>query len=205
MTIWVVKIGGSLAESAALPRWLDIIATAGAGRVVLVPGGGRWADAVREAQKQEDFDDRVAHRKALRAMEEFGKILAGMRGNLVPTSAIAQMREVLRKDHVPVWMPYEMAIADARIPETWEVTSDSLAAWLAGELNASTLLLVKSLQMSGAQPGIEELVRRGWVDAAFAEFASGAHFRTVLAGRDDEMKVQVMLAAADAVTVGSEH
>ena len=130
-----------------------MIATAGAGKVVLVPGGGPWADEVREAQKREGFDDRVAHRKALRAMEQYGKVLAGMRANLVPAAGIAEIHEVLRNGQIAVWMPYEMVVADPSIPESWDVTSDSLAAWLARQLNASALLLVKSLEDRWATAG----------------------------------------------------
>ena len=201
--MWVVKVGGSLANSPELPRWLDVIATAGAGKVVLVPGGGSWADEVREAQKRDGFDDRVAHRKALRAMEQYGKVLAGMRANLVPVASVFDIQEALRKGQTPVWMPYEMIVADPSISESWDVTSDSLAAWLAKQLNASALLLVKSMKINGPQPDIEELMRRGWVDPAFAKFTSGMHFRIVLLGWRDQKAAECMLRAADTAVATS--
>jgi 5-(aminomethyl)-3-furanmethanol phosphate kinase len=195
MTVWVVKLGGSLANSEELPRWLDVIAAAGAGKVVLVPGGGPWADEVREAQKREGFDDRVAHRKALRAMEQYGHVLAGMRASLVPAAGIAEINQALRNRQIAVWMPHDMVTADPSIPESWDVTSDSLAAWLARQLNASALLLVKSLKPDGPQPGIEDLMRRGWVDSAFAKFTSGMHLRIVLLGQGDQKAAERMLTS----------
>ena len=195
--MWVVKVGGSLANSPELPRWLDVIATAGAGKVVLVPGGGSWADEVRAAQKREGFDDHVAHQKALRAMEQYGKVLAGMRANLIPAASIADIHEALRNGQIAVWMPYKMIVADASIPECWDVTSDSLAAWLAKQLNASALLLVKSLKIDWPQPGIDDLTRRGWVDPAFAQFTSGMHLRICLLGQGDQKAAERMLTAAD--------
>jgi aspartokinase-like uncharacterized kinase len=198
MTVRVVKLGGSLAHSDELPKWLDVVATNGAGRVVLVPGGGPWANQVRAAQKREGFDDRVAHRKALRAMEQFGKSLAGMRANLVPSSSLAEIHEVLHGYGIPVWMPFDMVVADKSIPESWDITSDSLAAWLAGGLNASALLLVKSLKIDGPQPGVEEMMRRGWVDPAFAKFTSGVDFRIVLLGRGDQNAAASLLMELDA-------
>ena len=203
MTVWVVKLGGSLANSDELSKWLDVIATAGAGKVVLVPGGGPWADEVRAAQKREGFDDRVAHRKALRAMEQYGKVLAGMRANLVPAASIAEIHEVLRNGQIAVWMPYEMVVADPTISESWDVTSDSLAAWLARQLNASALLLVKSLKIDGPQPDIEDMIRQGWVDAAFAKFSSGPNFRTLLLGQGDQKTAERLLTAAGAAMVTS--
>ena len=196
MTVWVVKLGGSLANSEELPRWLDVIATAGAGKVVLVPGGGPWADEVRAAQKREGFDDRVAHRKALGAMEQYGKVLAGMRANLVPAAGITEIHEALRNGQIAVWMPYEMVVADLSIPESWDVTSDSLAAWLAKQLGASALLLVKSLKIDRPQPGIEDLMRRGWVDPVFATFTSGTHFRILLLGQGDQKAAERLLTTA---------
>ena len=200
MTLWVVKLGGSLANSGELPLWLDVIATAGPGKVVLVPGGGTWADEVREAQKREGFDDRVAHRKALRAMEQYASLLAGLRPNLVSADCIAEIHDILRNGKIAVWMPHAMVVADPAIPESWEVTSDSLAAWLALRLNASGLLLVKSLQIDRPQPAIEEMMHRGWVDSAFSKFASALRFSPFLAGQGDQKAVQEMLNAGHAAS-----
>ena len=194
--MWVVKLGGSLAHSEELPRWLDVIATAGAGKVVLVPGGGPWADEVRQAQKREGFDDRIAHRRALRAMEQYGKVLAGMRANLVPAASIAEIHNTLRNGQVPVWMPHEMVVADVAISESWDVTSDSLAAWLAKRLDASGLLLVKSFSIDGLQPGVEDLMRLGWVDPAFAKFTAGRPSRIVLLGNGDQQTMERVLSMA---------
>ncbi len=184
MTVWVVKMGGSLANSEELPRWLDVIATTGAGKVVLVPGGGPWADEVRSAQKREGFDDRVAHRKALRAMEQYGRVLAEMRANLVPAAGIAVIHEALRNGQVPVWMPYEMVIADPSIPENWDVTSDSLAAWLTGRLRAQGLVLVKSGEFDGGRVDAMEMAERGWVDACFPRFIATAGCAVHVMSRD---------------------
>jgi dihydroneopterin aldolase len=195
IAMWVVKLGGSLANSQELLRWLEVIATAGAGKAVLVPGGGPWADQVREAQKREGFDDRIAHRKALRAMEQYGRVLAATHTGFVPADSIATMREVLAKSQVPVWMPYEMAVAEASIPEIWDVTSDSLAAWLADKLNASALLLVKAFAIEKPQPAIEEMVGRGWVDSRFAQFTASGRFQVRVLGNGDQAAARQMLSS----------
>ena len=56
----VVKVGGSYAFSSALKSWIDAVAAC-AGRVVVVPGGGPFAETVRVAQPKMGFDDRAAH------------------------------------------------------------------------------------------------------------------------------------------------
>ncbi len=66
----VVRLGGSHAFSPLLRPWLAAIGAA-AGRVVLVPGGGPFADTVRSAQAAMGFDDLAAHRMALLAMAQY--------------------------------------------------------------------------------------------------------------------------------------
>jgi len=127
----IVKLGGSLASSPGLRAWLDVCASVGAGRMVIVPGGGPFADAVRALQPQQGFDDASAHRMALLAMEQFGRMLIGMHPRLVAADSASAIGYALARSEVPVWMPSAMALACADIPASWNVTSDSLAAWLA--------------------------------------------------------------------------
>jgi aspartokinase-like uncharacterized kinase len=181
----LVKLGGSLARSPTLASWVQVIATQGAGKVVLVPGGGPFADAVREAQDCAGFDDRTAHRMALLAMEQFGLMLCGFHPGLVPAGSSAGIRSALARRKVPVWMASTMALSDPSIPESWDVTSDSLAAWLANRLEASMLLLVKSVRIDEPQPIVEELAARGWVDPSFPQFVANARFQVRLLNQGD--------------------
>ena len=69
-----------------------------------------------------------------------------------------------------------MVVADPSIPESRDVTCDSLSAWLAAKLNGSTLIPIKSFAIGEHQRGIAEPVQRGWVDPRFPMFTVGAHF-----------------------------
>ena len=194
MNPWVVKLGGSVYNSAELLNWLDVIAGPGAGEVVVVPGGGPWADQVRAAQKIEGFDDRTAHRQALLAMEQYGHVLAGLHSKLVPASSVAAIEEALELGKTAVWMPYAMVVDEPWIEESWDVTSDSLAAWLAVRLQACGLLLIKSIRIDGPQPGIEELMQRGWIDPAFGRFASGLRVPINVFGQGGQKAMLELLA-----------
>ncbi len=46
-----------------------ILSEEGAGKVVIVSGGGPFADQVRDAQKRWKFNDQQAHQIALHAMD----------------------------------------------------------------------------------------------------------------------------------------
>ena len=162
----VVKLGGSYAFSPVLDDWLEIIARS-AGHVVLVPGGGPFADAVREAQPKMGFDDAAAHHMALLAMEQYGRALVGLNETLATAPSIAEIRRLLSARKVPVWAPTSMVLNRTEIPSSWEVTSDSLAAWLARTLRAQRLLLIKQIDPPADPVRADDLVSRGIIDRAF--------------------------------------
>jgi aspartokinase-like uncharacterized kinase len=166
--MWVVKLGGSLQDSVHLQPWLDVIQAHGRGRVVLVPGGGRFADAIRLAQRRFGFDDAEAHRRAIQAMEEYAVYLCERAPQLVPAQGRKEMEQALAAARVPVWMPSAMTLSDPALPASWDVTSDSLALWLAQKLAAGGLVLVKSVAV-GELRSLDELAGEGAVDACFPD------------------------------------
>ena len=103
----VLKLGGSYAFSPFLKNWIDAVKDC-AGCVVLVPGGGPFADAVRAAQPRMGFDDRAAHEMAVLAMDQYGRALTSLGAGLTAAPSLAAIRRVLRKGGVPVWSPTRM-------------------------------------------------------------------------------------------------
>ena len=73
--MWVVKIGGSLSRDPLLKRWLSELCDFGGGRVLIVPGGGGFADQVREHQAVWEFDDVAAHNMAVLAMAQHALLM----------------------------------------------------------------------------------------------------------------------------------
>src|SRR5579884_41994 len=120
----VVKFGGSFARSVHLRHWVKAFAAC-AGRIVLVPGGGPFADAVRSAQSEMGFDNRAAHHMALLAMEQFGRALASLDGTLAAAESTDGIHRELAAEHVPVWMPTRMVLNAADLAASWDVTSDT--------------------------------------------------------------------------------
>jgi aspartokinase-like uncharacterized kinase len=194
--VTVVKLGGSQSASTHLRGWLNALAQCG-GRAVVVPGGGPFADAVRMAQLKMGLGDPVAHHMALLAMEQYGRALASLAPGIHVAGTIAEIRSALRARQVPVWAPAQMALKAADIPANWHVTSDSLAAWLAGRLGAGRLLLVK---LGGPYEGrlrVQKLAAAGVVDQAFPYFLAQSEAQGRIVAATDH-------AAADAIRDGSE-
>ncbi len=171
----VLKLGGAQARGGRLGEWLDAISRH-AGRLVIVPGGGPFADAVRAQQAQIGFDDVAAHEMAMMAMSQFGRALASLRPGFALADSEAALRDALRRGRTPIWSPERMALA-AGLKPSWDLTSDSLAVWLAGQLGAERLILVKH----GVPASARELARDGVVDPLFPAYLGGTKVRAFLA------------------------
>ncbi len=177
----VVKLGGSLAGSRDLTAWLEALDRF-TGPLILVPGGGAFADTVRTMQAKMRFDDEAAHHMALLAMEQYGLALSALWPRLSCVATPAAIRRVLRMNQAAYWAPALMALG-AALPKSWEVTSDTLSAWLATELGAKKLLLIKSTDIgSKLHIGVADLIKAGTVDPLFPRFAVASGADVFIAG-----------------------
>jgi aspartokinase-like uncharacterized kinase len=169
--MWVLKLGGSLYHGTALARWVDAIASCDDPPVV-VPGGGLFADQVRDAQQRWRFPDSHAHAMALLAMEQMGLLLCGLNPRLIACADSASIQAARARGNTAVWMPSRTVLADKSINEDWTITSDSLALWLASELDVAGVVLVKSADLPETEAPIATMQGLGVLDEAFARFES---------------------------------
>ena len=134
----VIKLGGSAYQHPCLPTWLTQLQHLSLTvPIILVPGGGPFADAVRQAQSDLRFDDPTAHRMAIIAMRQFGLALL----NLSPRSRPFQLSDPMPTT-LSIWLPDD-TISDNGLPQSWDVSADSLALWLAQTIQAHQLYLIK--------------------------------------------------------------
>ena len=183
--MWVVKIGGSLLGSPELERWLELFVKYSDGNIIIVPGGGIFANAVREAQNLTKISDACAHKLAVLAMDQFGLLLANLNPLLATAKTECEIDERTWQHRAIVWLPSHMVLADDSIPQSWDVTSDSLAAWLAKKLNAKQLVLVKSDKPSASQLCLKRMTEEGVVDKALNEFMLNANFGSWMLKKSD--------------------
>lgn len=194
MTPVVLKIGGSTAESGRLKKILAIVRRARR-PVVVVPGGGPFADAVREMQSALGLLDDVAHGMALQAMHQMGDVFCALEPRLVPEETLLGIASAWRRQRIPVWRPSPMCAGDRTIPRDWTVTSDGLAARLAERLGNAELLVVKSCRVRPAATA-KVLAQQGIVDPVFADIVAraGLHWRVIGGGDIDALKPALDLA-----------
>ncbi len=194
--MWLVKLGGSMSYEPSLKGWLEALATMGGGRVIIVPGGGPFADLVRDAQHHWEFDDEAAHRMALHAMQQNGLLLAALCPALMPVETESDMRAVLSRGRTALWLPLAMTLGNPMLEASWNVTADSISAWLARHLNAERLVLVKSCCLPSAPFDVHSLASAGIVDHAFPDYTQGACFDTVLLEKIQLENLKDMLLGA---------
>jgi 5-(aminomethyl)-3-furanmethanol phosphate kinase len=166
----VVKVGGSLYDWPGLgPALRAFVAALAPSRVLLVPGGGDFADAVRKLHAVHGLTEEQSHRLAL---ESLWAAMSFLR-TLVPGAEYAA--------HPAEPLPWPVTILDSHVycqiaaghlPHTWEVTSDSIAARAAVDCGAERLMLLKSIDVPPGTPW-DEAAGHGWVDPYFTRALAG--------------------------------
>jgi 5-(aminomethyl)-3-furanmethanol phosphate kinase len=174
--ITVLKVGGSVARTDAAARLMRALASRKIRDLLVVPGGGEFADAVRAAQAMQGFSDAAAHHMALLAMQAMAVALCDFAPGFMLAESPGEFEIAWQSGDTPVWLPAQMVLAAADIPASWDVTSDSLAAWLAGKVSAARLLLVKTCALPAESSSARALTEAGVVDAAFARYVEGRAF-----------------------------
>lgn len=190
--MWVVKLGGSLGRDPLLREWLQELSELGGGRIVVVPGGGGFAEQVREHRAQWAFDHVVAHNMAVLAMAQYGLMMQGMCPGMSLAVHEKDIQGVLRNAGVAVWAPFSLLREQADEMTHPGVGSDSMAAWLSNRLNAEMLLLVKSTPADAGQ-AVEQYAAQGLVDRRFAHFTHGAPYPIVFLHKSELARMRELL------------
>ncbi|MEW4565699.1 hypothetical protein AB1K70_24470 [Bremerella sp. JC770] len=182
--VW--KLGGSLFD---LPDLAERIHRQYAQQspslpVIIIPGGGAFADSVRKLDKVHKLDPTDSHRLALDAMRLSASLIASLLQQTVITDWESQQTSLAawkRDDDPPglhVWnvidtwhtlLP-ELERVCGEIPADWRLTSDSIAAALAAYWGAEQLVLVKSIDRP-AESSWEAVAKTGAVDDVFPQVA----------------------------------
>jgi 5-(aminomethyl)-3-furanmethanol phosphate kinase len=139
----VIKVGGGLLRDQQLEglRRACVEATELAARrpVLIVPGGGPFADAVRAVDEQVGLDDATAHALALLAMDQLGVLLRP----LLPAADL--LTDLVAPRALGLLQVAPAFIGRAGVPESWTVTSDSLAVLAAAAIGADEAVLLKAV------------------------------------------------------------
>ncbi len=140
----VIKVGGSLAEE---PDWLRDLCIklsefAKNYELIVVPGGGMFADVVRDFDQRFNLSNGVSHRMAILGMDQFGLLLSQIIPNSRATYVFDDAKQLSEMGVVPIFLTSRLMFKEDPLENSWEVTSDSIAAYVAKRVQAAKLVLV---------------------------------------------------------------
>ena len=140
----VIKVGGSLAGNPATLKALCIRLSEIAKKhsIIVVPGGGKFADAVREFDQRYALSADAAHKMAILGMDQFGLLLSQVIPNSCTTYSFSDAKQLSEGKALPIFLPSRLMFQENPLEASWDVTSDSIAAYVASQLHADKVILV---------------------------------------------------------------
>jgi 5-(aminomethyl)-3-furanmethanol phosphate kinase len=159
--MWVIKIGGSWVKN---PKILDLIKALGKYKssedLILVCGGGCFADSVRSVYSVTKMSEETGNFIALKATELFSYLLKEIEDDFFLTSEINDFR----KKRIKIWLPSKVLNKNKTFIENWDSTSDSVAAWLHNKISSKGLIFIKSLELKEKKYNINDLQKKEILD-----------------------------------------
>ena len=133
----IIKLGGSLQEKGReIIRFLSDYAEKNAHTFIIIPGGGHFVKRIKELSEQEVISDDAAHWMAVLGMHQYGFYLADGSG----IEIVESMEELRNVVHIGVLLPYNLLKEDDSLPHTWNVTSDTIAAFVANKVGEKSFI-----------------------------------------------------------------
>lgn len=182
MSITVLKLGGSLLDLTDLSARLQAVFASlkEDEGPLLISGGGDAADIVRRWHQCFGFEEERSHWLALEAIRLNQRLLLELLPKLELVASREAAESAWQNDRIPLLdlaefmrMEEVSLAANERLPHCWDVTSDSLAAWVAMRWPAERLILLKSVDLPDAQKHEpESLAKAGLIDSFFPRLAN---------------------------------
>jgi aspartokinase-like uncharacterized kinase len=144
MNATVVKVGGSLSLYPEKLRTLclKISEISKKQKLIVIPGGGKFADVVRCLDKSFHLSCSTSHGMAILGMDQYGMLLSDLIPGSITTHKLEEIRHFFDLNKLPIFLPSHLLLRDDPLENSWAVTSDSIAVYIAGRLQVTKVLLV---------------------------------------------------------------
>ena len=133
----VIKIGGSLFPNYAIDLAKKLENT----NSCIVLGGGEFANLIRKYDNEQHFSDEVNHWTAIDCMDIIAKLVNDKVESCKLAYSIDEVNKVSGEGLTPIFVVSEFLKAEDPFECSWDVTSDSIAAYAAHLLNANLLIV----------------------------------------------------------------
>lgn len=142
----VVKFGGSLLqdleETKARIAEIERLDLDG---VVVFPGGGPTDNVIHGIAETTGLTDPQINRACLKAVDQTGLLLCGLSARFRPAETLGQVRSILDEGLIPVLIPSQLIFAIDAFTLHSVITSDTLGAFFAHLLGASTYVVATNV------------------------------------------------------------
>ncbi len=144
MNATIVKVGGSLSLYPEKLRTLcvKISEISKEQKLIVVPGGGEFADVVRCLDKSFHLSASTSHRMAILGMDQYGMLLSDLMPDSITTNKLEEIKHFFDLNKLPIFLPSNLLLREDPLENSWAVTSDSIAVYIASMLQVTKVLLV---------------------------------------------------------------
>ena len=144
----VFKIGGSILENLhslnnTITQLNQISQKKLINHIIIIPGGGIYANFIRALDRELQIGNEMAHWMAIYAMDYNGKKIGKQYSFINLTDNLEMLRT--NETKISLFLPLKHLRAYDRLPKSWDVTSDSIALYIAQELNLNQCFLIKNV------------------------------------------------------------
>ena len=133
----VVKIGGSLFPDYAIELAEKLNGTDS----LIVLGGGEFANLIRKYNGKQEFSEEVNHWTAIDCMNIIAKLVNDKVNSTKLAYSIEEVNEISDEGFTPIFVVSKFLRDEDPFECSWDVTSDSIAAYVAHLLNANLLIV----------------------------------------------------------------
>lgn len=133
----VVKIGGSLFPNHAMELAKQLRNT----NSVIILGGGEFANLIREYDDELSFSKETTHWTAIDCMDIIAKLVSDKVESTKLAYSIEEVNKISDEGFTPIFAVSEFLKSEDPFDCSWDVTSDSIAAYISHLLNAKLLII----------------------------------------------------------------
>lgn len=165
----IIKVGGSLLDLPDLAARLDsLLARLEDRQPLLVCGGGQAADLVRSWDQKHGLGETTAHWLAIQSLRLNEQLLCELLPETRIVSSHAEAADTWKAYQIPIlcsetYLRRTLSSQIAPLPASWDVTSDSISAWVSITWPAEELILLKSADLP-QDMSLSDLALMGFVD-----------------------------------------
>lgn len=144
----IVKIGGRILENkenleSTVLQLKYLCENNFVKKIIIIPGGGSYANFVRKLDKKISVGDDLSHWMAIFAMNCNGIRINQQYYQLTCFTNLDELNK--SKEKIVIFLPYDFLYQRDELPHSWSVTSDSITLYFAHQLGLKDCFLIKDI------------------------------------------------------------